>query len=76
MVAAADATGRVLVVDETRRSGGVGEGIVAALVERDVDASISRIAAVDSFVPLGAAAHLVLVSEDQIVDAALASVRR
>ncbi len=76
MVAAADATGRVLVVDETRRSGGVGEGIVAALVERDVDASISRIAAVDSFVPLGAAAQLVLVSEDQIIDAALASVRR
>ncbi len=76
VVDAANATGRVLVVDETRRSGGVGEGIVAALVERNVDASIDRIAAVDSFVPLGAAAHLVLVSEDQIVDAAVASVGR
>ena len=29
----ATATGRVLVVDETRRTGGVGEGIVAALVD-------------------------------------------
>ena len=57
----------MLVVDETRRSGGVGEGIVAALVERGVDVTIDRIAAADSFVPLGAAANLVLVSEDQIV---------
>ena len=29
----ASATGRVLVVDETRRSGGVGEGVIAALVD-------------------------------------------
>jgi 2-oxoisovalerate dehydrogenase E1 component len=29
----ASVTGRVLVVDETRRSGGVGEGVIAALVE-------------------------------------------
>jgi 2-oxoisovalerate dehydrogenase E1 component len=75
MVRAAEETGRVLVVDETRRSGGVGEGIIAALVERDVDAGITRIAAADSFVPLGAAANLVLVSEDDIVAAAWRSVR-
>src|SRR6185369_9278753 len=30
----ARATGRVLVVDETRKSGGIGEGVIAALVER------------------------------------------
>ncbi|MCP5026377.1 MAG: MFS transporter, partial [Actinomycetia bacterium] len=66
----AQATGRVLVVDETRRTGGVGEGIVAALVEGGFTGSIQRVAAQDSFVPLGAAANLVLVSEDDIVDAA------
>ena len=32
-MAAAQATGRVLVADETRASAGVGEGVVAALVE-------------------------------------------
>ena len=33
----ADATGRVLVVDETRRTGGVSEGVVAALVDAGFD---------------------------------------
>ena len=33
MMREADATGRVLVVDETRRTGGVGEGVLAALVQ-------------------------------------------
>jgi len=75
MLAAADETGRVLVVDETRRSGGVGEGIVTALVEHGFGGRIDRIAAEDSFVPLGAAAHLVLVSEDDIVGRVLESVR-
>jgi 2-oxoisovalerate dehydrogenase E1 component len=75
MVDAAEATGRVLIVDETRRSGGVGEGIIAALVERGVGATINRIAAADSFVPLGAAAKLVLVSEDDIVTAASRAMR-
>lgn len=61
---------RVLVVDETRRSGGVGEGIVAALVERGYDGRVARVAAADSYVPLGPASGLVLVSEDEIADAA------
>jgi 2-oxoisovalerate dehydrogenase E1 component len=60
-------TGRVLVVDETRRSGGVGEGILAALVDAGYVGVARRIAAVDSFVPLGPAASHVLVSEEQIV---------
>ncbi len=69
----AEATGNVLVVDETRRTGGVGEGIVAELVDAGFHSSIRRVAAADSFIPLGAAANLVLVSEDDIVAAALAS---
>ena len=75
MVEAAEATGRVLIVDETRRSGGVGEGIISALVERGVGATISRVAAADSFVPLGAAADLVLIGEDDVIEAASRSVR-
>jgi 2-oxoisovalerate dehydrogenase E1 component len=64
------ATGRVLVVDETRRSGGVGEGVLAALVDAGYVGVARRVAAVDSFVPLGPAARQVLVSEDQVAQAA------
>ncbi len=71
----AAATGRVLVVDETRHAGGVGEGVVTALVEGGFTGMISRVAAADSFVPLGAAANLVLVQEDEIEEAALRLVR-
>jgi 2-oxoisovalerate dehydrogenase E1 component len=62
--------GRVLVVDETRRSGGVGEGVVTGLVEAGFDGRIGRVAAADSFIPLGDAADLVLVGLDEIVEAA------
>ena len=61
--------GRVVVVDETRRSGGVGEGVVSGLVESGVDVPIARVAGQDSFIPLAGAANLVLVSEDDIEQA-------
>ncbi len=67
----ARATGRVLVVDETRRTGGVSEGVLAALVDAGFDGRLARVASKDSFVPLGDAARLVLVSEDEIERAAL-----
>ena len=70
MLRAAETTGRVLVVDETRRTGGVGEGIVAELIDAGFSGSIGRVAARDSFIPLGAAANLVLVDVDEIVAAA------
>ncbi|NNF55578.1 MAG: MFS transporter [Acidimicrobiales bacterium] len=70
MLSQADITGRVLVVDETRRSGGVGEGIVAELVDAGFSGSIARIAGKDSFIPLGAAANHVLLSEEDIIRAA------
>jgi 2-oxoisovalerate dehydrogenase E1 component len=66
----ADATGRVLVVDETRRSGGVSEGIVSALVDAGFDGTIVRVASQDSFVPLGEAANRVLLQEEEIEAAA------
>jgi 2-oxoisovalerate dehydrogenase E1 component len=68
----AEATGRVLVVDETRRTGGVSEGVLAALVDAGFAGRMARVASKDSFVPLGDAARLVLVSEDEIEAAALA----
>jgi 2-oxoisovalerate dehydrogenase E1 component len=66
VVREAEATGRVLVVDETRHGGGVGEGVVTGLVERGFGGLIARVASADSFVPLGDAARLVLLAEDEI----------
>jgi 2-oxoisovalerate dehydrogenase E1 component len=66
----ADATGRVLVVDETRRSGGVSEAVITALADGGYGGWIKRITAMDSFIPLGDAAAHVLVSEAGIEKAA------
>lgn len=66
----AAATGRVLVADETRHSGGVGEGVIAALVENGFSGPIRRVSSRDSFVPLGDAANLVLLDENAIETAA------
>jgi 2-oxoisovalerate dehydrogenase E1 component len=70
MIREANATGRVLIVDETRETGGVGEGVAAALLTAGFTGRIARVASADSFVPLGPAANLVLVAEDDIVHAA------
>ena len=67
----ATTTGRTLVVDETRQTGGVGEGIVAELVGRGYSGRLARVASKDSFIPLGDAARLVLLSEDEIEAAAV-----
>ena len=68
------ATQRVLVVDETRRTGGVSEGIIATLIDVGFDGQLARVTSKDSFIPLGDAANLVLLSEDEIEAAALALV--
>jgi 2-oxoisovalerate dehydrogenase E1 component len=70
----AESTGRVLIVDETRRSGGVSEGIVGALVDANFEGTISRVTSRDSFVPLGKAADHVLLQEAEIEAAARALV--
>ncbi len=72
IVREANATGRVLVADETRRSGGVSEGVVTSLVDAGFNGRIARVTSADSFVPLGDAAELVLLSEADIERAALA----
>lgn len=65
-------TGRVLVVDETRRSGGVADALVASLVQADFRGRTTVVAAEDSFIPLGPAAEQVLVTEQEVEDRARA----
>jgi 2-oxoisovalerate dehydrogenase E1 component len=71
LVREAAATGRVLVVDETRRSGGVSEGVVVTLVDSGYAGALARVTSEDSFVPLGPAAAHVLLGEDEIESAAM-----
>ncbi len=60
------ATGRVLIADETRRSGGVSEGVMAALIDADFGGLVARVTSEDSIIPLGPAASAVLLSEAAI----------
>jgi 2-oxoisovalerate dehydrogenase E1 component len=75
LLRAAAATGRVLVADETRRTGGVSESVITTLVDAGFTGRIARVASHDSFVPLGDAAAAVLLSEAAIEDAARDVVR-
>ncbi|AVH23232.1 thiamine pyrophosphate-dependent enzyme [Nocardia cyriacigeorgica] len=72
----AEITGRVLVADETRRSGGVAESVFAALLDAGFAGRMSRVTSADSFVPLGPAASTVLLDETAIEAAAVDLVSR
>ncbi len=72
--------GRVLIVDEGRRSGGISEAIAMGIVERFDDPSgaeestrpvIRRVVGDDTYIPLGPAANLVLPSEEDVYTTAL-----
>lgn len=67
------ATGRGLIVDEGRRTGGISEGILTMLVERAGSGmpKLLRVAAEDTYIPLGPAANTVLPTEESILQAAL-----
>jgi 2-oxoisovalerate dehydrogenase E1 component len=59
----------ILVVDEGRESGSVGEGVVSLIVENlSNPPHIKRITGLDSFTPLGDASALVLPNADIIVE--------
>ena len=60
----------VLVVDETRRTGGVSEGVIASLVDQNYLGHVRRVTSRDSLIPLGPAADQVLLSEEDIIEAA------
>ncbi|MFQ5467809.1 MAG: hypothetical protein ACE5DS_06690, partial [Kiloniellaceae bacterium] len=64
--------GRVLVVDECRITGSQSEALMTLLMEKSRPTpTLKRIAAADSFIPLGRAATTTLPSRDSIVEAAL-----
>ncbi len=70
VLAAARRSGRVLVADETRRTGGVSEGVITALVDAGFTGRLGRVTSEDSFIPIGDAATTVLLSEQSIETAA------
>jgi 2-oxoisovalerate dehydrogenase E1 component len=67
--------GRILIVDECRRTGSQSEALMALFTERAPEVPCRRIAADDSFIPLGKAATVTMPSRDSIVAAALETVR-
>lgn len=59
---------RILVVDEGRRSAGVGEGVITAVVEAGLGAKpLARVVGADTYTPLAGAAFLVIPSDADIV---------
>jgi 2-oxoisovalerate dehydrogenase E1 component len=61
----------VLIVDECRKTGSQSEALMALFAERAPGLTCRRIAAEDSFIPLGRAATVTLPSRDTIIAAAL-----
>lgn len=60
----------VVVADECRATGGgIAEAVIAALAEDGFEGRTLSVRAVDTYVPLAAAANLVLISDQQIVEA-------
>lgn len=70
LVAAVGDAKRILIVDECRITGSQSEALMATFAERTPDKKFARIAADDSFIPLGKAATLTLPSRESIVAAA------
>jgi 2-oxoisovalerate dehydrogenase E1 component len=67
----AAACGGVLVADECRATGGgIADAVIADLAERGVTGPMRSVRSVDTYVPLGPAADVVLLSEDDILNAA------
>lgn len=60
----------VLVFDEGRPDGGIGEAVMTALVEAGVaDRPVRRLTGADCYIPLGDAANLVLATEEELLQA-------
>ncbi len=65
--------GRIIVLDEGRRSAGVGEGVITALTEAGLGAvPMRRVVGADTYTPLAGAAFLVLPGDADVVAAARA----
>lgn len=66
LVPHATATGKLLVVDECRGNSGIADAVVAGIAERAPSVRCHRVVGADTYIPLGAAANLVLVQEHDI----------
>ena len=70
--AAARAAGRLIIVDECRATGGgVADAVIADLAEHDAipGGGVVSVRALDTYIPIGPAADLVLVDEEDILRA-------
>jgi 2-oxoisovalerate dehydrogenase E1 component len=74
IVEAVSAARKILIVDESRRAGGISEKLFTILAEAGRGDACSRITAEDCFIALGPAAELTLPSKASIVEAALEAV--
>ncbi len=64
---------RILVLDEGRRSAGVGEGIITAIAEAGLAGKpLRRVVGDDTYTPLAAAANLILPTDETVAAALLA----
>jgi len=66
LLAAAGRTGNVLVVDECRRNSGIADAVVALLAEGAPGCRLGTVTGLDTYIPLGDAANLVLIQEADI----------
>ena len=71
LLAAVQGCQHILIVDETRRSGGVAEALMALFAE-STQIPTARLTATDSFIATGPAYGATLPSADSILEAALA----
>ncbi len=71
MLAAAEGCRHVLIVDETRASGGIADALMTIFTEQDREnRPLARISARDSFIPTGPAYAATMPSAEQIIAAA------
>ncbi|MEZ6189112.1 MAG: transketolase C-terminal domain-containing protein [Planctomycetota bacterium] len=71
----ARATGALVVVDECRRAGALGEAVLAGVALAAPGTRMELVAGHDSYVPLGPPMQLVLPQEEDVVAAALRAVQ-
>ncbi|HEX7349275.1 MAG TPA: thiamine pyrophosphate-dependent enzyme [Rhodanobacteraceae bacterium] len=77
IAAQAQGAKRIIVLDEGRKSAGVGEGIITALVEAGLgDTPLERVVGADTYTPLAGAALLVLPGEADVIAAATRLAKR
>ena len=71
IAAQAQSARRIIVLDEGRKSAGVGEGVITAIVEAGLgDKPLKRVVGADTYTPLAGAALLVLPGDADVVAAA------